>query len=266
MLGKSCLSLGRLPSATVKANAQIPAISSRLSQSRSLDSWNPHKPPKEFEPGGMRSVPCESRTLIAPFVLTQLLYVQFSNKTEKDLPPKPRTSLPYDPPFVTPIKRWFPPSKRRAPIPQHTSEPQPLYPPAPAPSTWSPQTATALAQLRDQKKHYAIVELHGKPYYVHLHDTIVFDGLRHYDNGDVITLDRVREIGSEEYILQGKPYIDPGYYTIRCVIVDQPTTRERIRIRKMRVSPNKIQRDHLYLSMLRVVEISINKPGGAASS
>ncbi|KAJ3055566.1 aconitate hydratase [Rhizophlyctis rosea] len=156
-----------------------------------------------------------------------------------------------------------PPSSTPSPLRRNLSSVPTTSSYSPSPQTpWSLQTTEALTHLRNSKSHWAIVELHSQPYYVHLHDTIVFHRMKQFQLGDIISLDRVREIGSEDYILQGRPYVDPSYFTIKCVVVEHAVAEETTNIFRKRNAKDKITRNHNHHTLLRVIEIGINKPQG----
>ncbi|KAJ3299478.1 hypothetical protein HK104_008748 [Borealophlyctis nickersoniae] len=125
---------------------------------------------------------------------------------------------------------------------------------------WSDNTKEALDLLRNQSKYYAIVEVKGQPYHVHLHDIIIAQRINELQLGDVIELDRVWEIGSDDFMLQGNPFILPSYYTIKCVVTEHPYSKEIVRVHKKRRAKNTVLRNFDGYTALRVTEIKINKP------
>jgi ribosomal protein L21 len=80
--------------------------------------------------------------------------------------------------------------------------------------------------------------------------------------GDVITLDRVREIGSEDYIIQGNPYVYPDFFTIKATVIEHPVGREIVRHhwKKRGYVTKHVNRNHH--TALRITDISINKLEG----
>lgn len=66
---------------------------------------------------------------------------------------------------------------------------------------------------------YAIVEVKNRPYHIYPNNIIVTGRQSRLTPGDIIALDRVREIGCRDYILKGNPYIHPSYFRITgCVL------------------------------------------------
>ncbi|KAJ3132628.1 hypothetical protein HK100_005182 [Physocladia obscura] len=94
------------------------------------------------------------------------------------------------------------------------------------PAAPSSQTKTQLALLRGQNYLRAIVELKQRPYFVALNDVIITMRMNDLELGDVIELDRVREISSEDYILQGNPYVHPSYFKVKAVVIEHPVSAE----------------------------------------
>ncbi|KAJ3355066.1 Alpha subunit of the F1 sector of mitochondrial F1F0 ATP synthase [Kappamyces sp. JEL0680] len=68
------------------------------------------------------------------------------------------------------------------------------------------------------------------PFQVSKNDVIVTQKMNDLALGDVISLDRVREIGSAEWVLTGNPYIQADYYDIQAVCIEHtqaaPITRK----------------------------------------
>lgn len=73
---------------------------------------------------------------------------------------------------------------------------------------------------------YAIVEIKGKPFYIAPNDILMPHRLSGLSPGDSLSLDRVREIGSQTHILKGNPYIHPDYYSIRANVLDHYKSKE----------------------------------------
>ncbi|KAI8908794.1 hypothetical protein DFJ77DRAFT_473313 [Powellomyces hirtus] len=150
--------------------------------------------------------------------------------------------------------------------PSPTSTPTPptptSIPPPPSVTTTSTKpsadTLTALSLLRAQPSFYAIVELKARPYHVHKNDVILTPKINSLQLGDVIALDRVREIGSPDFILKGNPYIDPTYFSIKAVVVEHLVSKENETLFKNRSGRNRIVKNKSHHTALRVAEIDIN--------
>ncbi|KAG0362448.1 hypothetical protein BGZ54_008619 [Gamsiella multidivaricata] len=76
--------------------------------------------------------------------------------------------------------------------------------------------------LRDQLRYYAVAEIKNRPYLITKNDIIVLDRLKDVQLGDVIELNQIKELGSKDYAIQGKPYISPEYYSIKATVIEQP--------------------------------------------
>ncbi|KAJ3300932.1 Alpha subunit of the F1 sector of mitochondrial F1F0 ATP synthase [Kappamyces sp. JEL0829] len=94
----------------------------------------------------------------------------------------------------------------------------------------SQTTQETLARLAPETKLFATVELKSMPFQVSKNDVIVTQKMNDLALGDVISLDRVREIGSAEWVLTGNPYIQADYYDIQAVCIEHtqaaPITRK----------------------------------------
>lgn len=76
--------------------------------------------------------------------------------------------------------------------------------------------------LRDQLRYYAVAEIKNRPYLITKNDIIVLDRLKDVKLGDVIELNQIKELGSKDYAIQGKPYVSPEYYSIKATVIEQP--------------------------------------------
>ncbi|KAJ3192733.1 hypothetical protein HK101_006027 [Irineochytrium annulatum] len=190
-------------------------------------------------------------------------------------PPKPPQSLDglLDEPAVRRRKLWkkttavldpakakpATPTRRKGPLAithqQALSEYQP-------PTQWSQSTLDALAKLREQRNHHAIVEIKSRPYHVRARDIIVTMRMNELQLGDEIELDRVRELGGEDYILQGNPYVRPDFFTVKAVVIEHTVGGEVVRRHWKRHGHIKVVRNRPHHTCLRITEISIKKQIG----
>ncbi|KAJ3147330.1 hypothetical protein HDU89_005680 [Geranomyces variabilis] len=132
-------------------------------------------------------------------------------------------------------------------------------PPSTTTNTGPPSatTLTALSLLRAQPSFYAIIELKSRPYHIQTNDIIIAPRINELALGDVIALDRVREIGSKDFILKGNPYIDPRYFAIKATVVEHVVSRETEVLFKKRSGRNRIIKNKSHHTALRVGEIEI---------
>ncbi|KAJ3016408.1 hypothetical protein HKX48_004049 [Thoreauomyces humboldtii] len=115
----------------------------------------------------------------------------------------------------------------------------------------------SLSLLRSQNHFYAIVEVKARPYHVNLNDVIITMRMNDLNLGDVIELDRVREIGSADYILRGNPYVDPRFFRISAVVVEHPVSRDVVSVHKKRSGRDKVVTNRTHHTALRVSAIDI---------
>ncbi|KAG0256615.1 hypothetical protein BG011_004433 [Mortierella polycephala] len=86
----------------------------------------------------------------------------------------------------------------------------------------SPASSSPVNLLRDQLRYYAVAEIKSRPYLITKDDIIVLDRLKDVKLGDVIELNQIKELGSKDYAIQGKPYVSPEYYSIKATVIEQP--------------------------------------------
>ncbi|KAJ3168420.1 hypothetical protein HDU87_001151 [Geranomyces variabilis] len=132
-------------------------------------------------------------------------------------------------------------------------------PPSATRNTGAPSatTLTALSLLRAQPSFYAIIELKARPYHIQTNDIVIAPRINDLALGDVIALDRVREIGSKDFILKGNPYVDPRYFAIKATVVEHVVSRETEVLFKKRSGRNRIIKNKSHHTALRVGEIEI---------
>ncbi|KAI8072193.1 uncharacterized protein B0P05DRAFT_588875 [Gilbertella persicaria] len=70
-----------------------------------------------------------------------------------------------------------------------------------------------IQKLRDQLRYYAVAEIAGRPFLITKNDKVIVNRLKDVKVGDVLKLDKVRELGSKDYTLKGSPYIPRTYLT-----------------------------------------------------
>lgn len=118
-------------------------------------------------------------------------------------------------------------------------------------------TDKALSLLKTQgKKLYAIAEIKNKPFYFAVNDVLIAPRMKELELGDVIELDRVREIGSPDYVLQGNPYVHPSFYSIKLTVMEHPYSAENVTERKKKAGKSiKVHRSGH--TLLKVSDISV---------
>ncbi|KAJ3130460.1 aconitate hydratase [Nowakowskiella sp. JEL0407] len=122
---------------------------------------------------------------------------------------------------------------------------------------WSPEMKSALSLLRNQKDFYAIVEIHNRPYFVHVNDLIMTMRINQLSLGNILELDRVREIGSTDFILKGSPYIHPDIFQVKAIVTEHPVSSDIVRVKHMRRGRDRVSTNQNHYTALRITDISI---------
>lgn len=68
---------------------------------------------------------------------------------------------------------------------------------------------------------YAKINIYNFPFTVSRQDRIIMHRLKDVKIGDVIKLDRIREIGSPNFTIKGNPWINPEYFSIEACVIEQ---------------------------------------------
>jgi ribosomal protein L21 len=79
--------------------------------------------------------------------------------------------------------------------------------------------------LKASPQFYAVVNVLGRPYLVTKNDKVILNRVNNLELGDEIRLHNVHEIGSKDYALQGRPYVNPEWMDVRAVVVEHPKSR-----------------------------------------
>lgn len=88
-------------------------------------------------------------------------------------------------------------------------------------STTTTTTQSLLSKISEQfPKIYAKVNIFNFPFTVSRQDQIVMHRLKDVQVGDVIKLDRIREIGSTDYTIKGNPWIDTKFCDIEACVIE----------------------------------------------
>lgn len=82
-------------------------------------------------------------------------------------------------------------------------------------------TRDLLEKVSEQyPKLYAKVNIFNFPFTVSRQDRIVMHRLKDVQVGDIIKLDRVREVGSPDYTIKGRPWINPEYCHVEACVIE----------------------------------------------
>jgi len=147
-----------------------------------------------------------------------------------------------------PLPSWSIPSPEQLALTQQVSQPE--YQP-------SLQTKQGLESLRGETL-YAIVEIKGIHYHIAQGDVVVAPRMAEVELGSILRLDRVREIGSKDVVIQGQPFIHSKYHRVELVCLEHATTNP-VAIQKKRRRGHRpviIHRDYKTLFRVSAVEIA----------
>ncbi|KAI1137928.1 hypothetical protein F5Y05DRAFT_65957 [Hypoxylon sp. FL0543] len=167
---------------------------------------------------------------------------------------------PATPPSATPTQTTVPPIAPSKPSPPPPTPPS-SQPQAPTPTT-SASVAELFPLLRAQPSHYITVHIHGRPYLVTEGDRVRLPFLMHdVVPGDVLRLDRASTLGSRDYTLLGRPYIDAGLFECRATVLGVESEPMRVKVKtKRRNRRNRhVASKHKY-TILRISELKLLGP------
>ena len=116
-----------------------------------------------------------------------------------------------------------------------------------------------LTKLRDQLRYYAIAEIAGRPLLITKNDKVVVHRLKDVNVGDVVKLDRVRELGSKDYTIKGSPFVDEKYYDINATVIEHTKSKLIRIVKKKRRKNYKRTIEHKQThTVLRINNLDIN--------
>ncbi|KAI8576911.1 hypothetical protein K450DRAFT_254197 [Umbelopsis ramanniana AG] len=121
-------------------------------------------------------------------------------------------------------------------------------------------TKQAVNKLRDQLRFYAIAEVAGRPLLITKNDLVTVHRLKDVSVGDVLTLDKVREIGSKDYVLRGQPYVNEDLFNIQATVIEQTKSKMISITKKKRRKNYKRTVTHKQThTVLRISNVDVNK-------
>ncbi|KAJ2160704.1 hypothetical protein GGF46_002062 [Coemansia sp. RSA 552] len=125
---------------------------------------------------------------------------------------------------------------------------------------WSPRTIDLVTRLRDQQKYYATVLIKGRPFTVTQNDVVVMDRMKDLELGDILRLNQVTELGSRDYTIKGRPFVNPSLYRIEATVIEHPDgKRFTVVKKKQRTAGQKTTHHRNYHTMLRISLVDVNK-------
>ncbi len=92
-----------------------------------------------------------------------------------------------------------------------------------------------MRRIREQglrEQFYAIVEVNSRPYSIAKNDVLVIKRMPGTKIGDVVSLTRVREIGSKDYYIRGAPLVETSYVEVQAVVLEHTVSAKYTKYRK----------------------------------
>lgn len=82
-------------------------------------------------------------------------------------------------------------------------------------------TGSLLQKISEEyPRLYAKVNIFNFPFTVSRQDRIVLNRLKDVKIGDILKLDRIREIGSPNFTIKGHPWINPKFFNIEACVIE----------------------------------------------
>ncbi|KAG2181311.1 hypothetical protein INT43_008894 [Umbelopsis isabellina] len=121
-------------------------------------------------------------------------------------------------------------------------------------------TKQAANKIRDQLRFYAVAEIAGRPLLITKNDLVTVNRLRDVSVGDVLKLDKVRELGSKDYVLRGQPYVSEQLFNIQATVVEHTKSKMISIVKKKRRKNYKRTITHKQThTVLRISNVDVNK-------
>ncbi|KAL4953002.1 ribosomal protein L21-like protein [Aspergillus filifer] len=177
-------------------------------------------------------------------------------------------SQPTEPLSASPRAQSNPPKRSKKPNSLNPSPPnrasipenkQPVAPTFSTPLTVSQSLLNTLPHLTSQKPHYISAHLHDRPYLITEGDQLRLPFLMpNVQPGDVLRFNRASVLGSRDFTLKGKPYIDERLFECRLRVlgVESEPLRVKEKTKRRRRHVQRITSKHRY-TVLRVMEVKI---------
>ncbi|KAL4941114.1 hypothetical protein BDV06DRAFT_195121 [Aspergillus oleicola] len=148
------------------------------------------------------------------------------------------------------------PATTRAEVPANK---QPIAPTFNTPLTVSQSLLDTLPHLTSQKPHYVSAHLHDRPYLITEGDSLRLPFLMpNVQPGDILRFNRASVLGSRDFTLKGKPYIDERLFEcrVRVMGVESEPLRVKEKTKRRRRHVQRITSKHRY-TILRVIEVKV---------
>ncbi|EEB06586.2 aconitate hydratase/ribosomal protein subunit L49 [Schizosaccharomyces japonicus yFS275] len=116
-----------------------------------------------------------------------------------------------------------------------------------------------LDSIKQQPEHYADVHIYDRHFIVTKGDQVTLPfRLKGVNVGDTLKLDKVSSLGSRDFTVKGKPWIDPDYFSIEAVVIGKPKSAESVRVKhKRRHRHDRVLRHVQDYTVLRITKLEI---------
>ena len=89
------------------------------------------------------------------------------------------------------------------------------------PTKMATDTENLLQKIsQEYPRIYAKVNIYNFPFTVNRQDRIVLHRLKDVKIGDILKLDRIREVGSPNFTIKGNPWVSPEYCKIEACVIE----------------------------------------------
>lgn len=123
------------------------------------------------------------------------------------------------------------------------------------------QTSTSdpiVQKLRDQLRYYAVAEIAGRPFLITKNDKVIVNRLNDVKVGDVLKLDKVRELGSKDYTLKGAPFVPENVHDIHATVIEHTKSKMLQIVKKKRRKNYKRTIEHKQThTVLRISKVDV---------
>lgn len=119
-------------------------------------------------------------------------------------------------------------------------------------------TSATVQKLRDQLRYYAVAEIAGRPFLITKNDKVIVNRLKDVKVGDVLKLDKVRELGSKDYTLKGSPYVPETVFSINATVIEHTKSKLIQIVKKKRRKNYKRTIEHKQThTVLRISDVDV---------
>ncbi|KAI8911890.1 ribosomal protein L21-like protein [Gorgonomyces haynaldii] len=117
----------------------------------------------------------------------------------------------------------------------------------------------ALRVLGQEAKHSLIVEINSRPYHVAKNDLIQIPYKKNLSVGDIIVLDRIREVTTPNWIVRGNPFIRPDICQVKATVVEHATSNVIVRRHKKRSGDDRMSYNQTKHTLLRIADVQFKQ-------